>query len=343
MKLKLHAMAALLLSIAGSCALVQSVEGGSLSPFTYTSRDLMLTFRKIGNGGGTIGSVYVEVDIGQASIYYGAALGSSIPITSYSATSQLVGQFDSVDNLSWSVGGCVPNAGDSGDPSKPTRTLWVTEPRQDPDVPASPPWYRSSSFTQGLPDGKIVSIPDNALTWATGNNGVPADSVTNTPTVVVIPSGSTYNASGSLGGNGDYLGYFPCGSVENTTPFDFDSAGSPSRSDLYELQPTSSGTKPPGTYLGYFELETDGTMTFFALPFPAPVLSVNTDGAGNVFVSFPSTLNGTYTLSYTNVAGLSAPTSTWPTVSTNIIGDGNTDVFQQTISGTGTIYSVSVH
>jgi hypothetical protein len=337
MKLKLHAMAAILLSIAGFCALVQSVQAAG---FTDNSRDLILTFRKTGTDGGTQGSVVVEVDIGQASIYYGAGSGSSIPITAYSATSQL-GLFDSVNDLSWSVGGCVPNAGDSGDPSKPTRTLWVTEPRPDPNVAASPAWNRSGSYTQGQADSKINSILDNAATWAA--TAAP-DSLTNTPTAVAIPNGNVYNANGSLGGAGNYLGNFQ-GDVENTTPADFTLSSPPfnlpSRSDLYELQPGSG----PGTYLGYFELGTDGSMTFHGpgLTLPAPTLSAGTDGAGNFSISFPTTTNGTYTLSYTNAAGLTAPVSTWPTVSTNITGDGTVKAFQQTISGAGTFYSVSVH
>ena len=49
------------------------------------------------------------MEIGQASIYYGATAGSTIPITAYSATAQLGTLFDSLNDLSWSVGGCVPN------------------------------------------------------------------------------------------------------------------------------------------------------------------------------------------------------------------------------------------
>jgi hypothetical protein len=129
--------------------------------------------------------------------------------------------------------------------------------------------------------------------------------------------------------------------VENTTPADFDSAGSPSRSDLYELQPGSG----PGTYLGYFELGPDGAMTFNgpALTFPTPNLSASTNSAGSISISFQTTANGIYTLYFTNASGLSAPVATWPTVGTNITGDGTVQSFQQAISGPGTFYSVGVH
>lgn len=327
-------MAVLLLSLAGLCAPEQSVQAQG---FTDTSRDLILTFRKTGFDGGTVGSVVFEVDIGQASIYDSVASGSSVPITAYSASSQLTNLFDSLDDLSWSVGGCVPNAGDSGDPSKPIATLWVTEPRQDPNVQVSPAWHRSGSYTQGQADSKINSILNNAAIWATT---AAADSVTNTATAAAIPAGNVYNANGSLGGAGNYLGTFQ-GDVENTTPPTFDSSGSSSVSDFYRLEPGSG----PGTYLGYFQLNTDGTMTFNgpSLTFPTPNVIASTNGAGNVNISFPTTLNGIYTLYYTNAVGLSAAVSTWPTVSTNIIGNGSTESFQQPISGPGTYYVVGVH
>jgi hypothetical protein len=337
MKLKLHAIAVLLLSLAGLCAPVQSVQAQA---FNDNARDLILTFRKTGfDGSGDIGQYVFEVDLGQASIYYGAAAGSAIPITAYSATDQLATLFDSLNDLSWSVGGCVPNAGDSGDPSIPNSTLWVTEPRQVPNVPASPAWHRSGSFTQGQADSKINSILDNAATWAAST---PPDPLTNAPSFAAIPAGDVYNANGSLGGAGNYLGTFQ-GDVEATTLPTFTTDGTNSISDFYELEPGSG----PGTYLGYFELSTNGAMTFYAGPFamsyPAPTLSVSTDGAGDVFVSFPSTANGTYTLFYTNTAGLTSPVSAWAAVSTNIIGDGTVKSFQQTISGKGTFYAVGVH
>jgi hypothetical protein len=336
MKLKFHARAALLLSLAGSCVLVPNIQ----AQFSYQSRDLMLTFRKTGFDGGSLGTVVIQVDIGQASLYYGATPGSSIPITSYSPGTQL-GLFDDLNDLSWSIGGCVPNAGDSGDASKPSRTLWLTAPRSDPNTAATP-WTRQSSYTQGTTDSHILAVLVNAQTWA---SATPADSVTNTATVAAIPTTSGDNAGGSLGALGNYLGTFQ-GDVENTTPSDFTIVGAPSRSDFYELQPDSTQTSPPGTHLGYFELGTNGSLTFYALStqqYPQPTLSASSDGAGNLFVSFPSTANGTYSLHYTNSAGLTAPVSTWATVSTNIVGDGTVKSFQQPISGPGFFYTVSVH
>jgi hypothetical protein len=333
-------MAVILLSIAGSCALFQSAQADP-STFTDTSRDLMLVFRKTGfDGTGTVGSYVFEVDIGQASTYYGAALGSTIPITAYSASSQLSTVFDDLNDLSWSVGGCVPAAGDSGDPSKPANTLWVTDPRPAPGT-SNPAWVRKSTYSQAGPDSHIDAILVNALKYA----GLTTNSTYNTSTSLAIPVGEGDDATGSLGALGNYQGTFTgdgegLNDVENTTSATFTTAGLTSQSDLYELQPGSGA----GTYLGYFELGTDGSLTFHALPlsYPAPTLSV-TKGSSSVFISFPSATNGTYTLYYTNAAGLTAPVSTWPTVSTNVTGDGTVKAFQQPNSATATFYTVSVH
>jgi hypothetical protein len=332
-------MAGILLSIAGSCALVQSAQAGSAA-FTDNSRDLMLVFRKTGSDGTPTSAPYVfEVDIGQASIYYGATAGSIIPITAYT-TNQLGSLFDDLNDFSWSVSGCVPNIGDSGDPSRPISTLWLTDPRtQDPGTPATA-WPREGIYSQAGVASEINNIMQGAVNYA----ALPStsSSAVNTATTLAIPAGDGYDADGYLTALGNFDGSFP-GDVEITTLPTFTTDGLPSRSDFYELQPGSG----EGAYLGYFELSTNGGLTFYAGPlsvsYPAPTLTVSTAGSGAVSIAFASTANGTYTLYYTNAAGLKAPVSTWASVSTNIVGDGTVKAFQQPISGAGTFYSVGVH
>jgi len=188
---------------------------------------------------------------------------------------------------------------------------------------------------QDLPVNKIVNgILDPAAYYA---SGIPADATTNTATAVTIPASSIYCGGYSgLGILGNYLGTFQ-GVVENTTPAAFTYGTAPSRSDLYELQPGSG----PGIYRGYFELGTDGSMTFTAGYYPSPNLSIATN-SGNANISFQSSWGWTYSLYYTNAAGLSSPVSTWPVLSTTIVGDGNVDQFQMPVSGTTMFYAVSV-
>jgi hypothetical protein len=305
---------------------------------------LILTFRQVGQAFSTASTVVFEVDIGQASLYYGAAAGSSFTVSGYDPNGQLLNFFDnSLDNVGWSVSGCVPNAGDNGSPSKPTRTLWLTDPRSNPNVQA-PAWKRQSTFTQGATDSKIVTLLNNALYWSTVN---PGDAVTNTATALAIPAGNGYNSIYSIGALGNFGGTFlgngsGLNDIENITDANFDLEGTVSRSDLYELQPGSGA----GTYLGYFELGDAGTLTFNAasvVVYPAPTLSITYTG-GNALISFQSVAGGHYTLYATNPAGLTTPVSTW-TPSGTLVGDGAVDSFppQSVNPGSAMFYSVTVH
>jgi hypothetical protein len=339
MKLNRHRTAAVLLSIAGSLSLLEGVQAGP-TVFVYTNRDLVVSFRKTGaDGVGTVSANDFEVDIGQASIYYSAAPGSTTHITQYTAA-QIAGIFDSVNDMNWSVAGCVP-ATDTSNPSVPVKSLWMTAPRANPAVPAAA-WVRNSASTQGTTAADINSILQNAAFYS---GTISNNSLTNNGSAIAIPVGSGHEAGAFLGSLGNFLNTFQ-GDVENTTPPTFTTGGAASRSDLYQLNPDSTGTQPAGAYLGYFELETNGSMVFVAastaVSVPAPTLTA-TAANGVETISFPSFSGATYTLYYTNSAGLAAPIHTWPAVSTNIAGDGSTKSFQQTITDPNRFYSVGAH
>jgi len=250
------------LLVAGSLSLAQSLSAQTI--FTYADRDLLLSFRKTGADGGTTGPNDFEVDIGQASIYYGATAGTTIRISQYS-TAQLAGAFDSINDLSWSVGGCVP-VGDTGSASVPLKTLWVTSPRYlDPSIPGAV-WVRNSSYTQGATSAKMSSILNNGVFYS---GTVPADPNYNTANAIAVPVGSDHEYGYYVGTAGNYGNTFQ-GEVENTTSAGFTTNSATSRSDFYELEPDATGTQPAGAYLGYFELRTDGSMVFVAGPSSTP-------------------------------------------------------------------------
>ena len=330
-------MAVILFSIASSCSLLPSIQANT-PIFTYANRDLILSFRKTGADGGATSPNNLEIDIGQASLYFSAAPGSVTPVTQYS-TSQISAAFNDFNDLSWSVGGCVPPA-DPGDATDPNRTLWVTAPRSaGPSIPANP-WVRNSPTTQGTTAGEINSILAQAAFYS---GTVPADAQNNTLSLVIVPVGTGHEAGHFLGALGNYLNTFQ-GDVENTTPPTFTTDGTPSRSDLYQLYPDHTGTQPAGAHLGYFELETDGSMNFVAAStgVTAPTLTA-TVANGIETISFPSVNGVTYTLYSTNSAGLTAPIHTWPSVPTNLIGDGTIKSFQVPISDANQFYSVGAH
>ena len=54
--------------------------------------------------------------------------------------------------------------------------------------------------------------------------------------------------------------------MEQSTPASFTTAGQPVRADFYQLLSVSNGL--PAKYLGYFELSTNGVLTYTAGPSP---------------------------------------------------------------------------
>jgi len=306
----------------------------SAAPFVYSSRDLMLCFRKIG---ATPGPYELEVNIGHASTYYSAAPGSTINIAQFSTT-QITSVFNNLNDVTWSVGGYVQPS-DGGDASVPAKTLWVTAPR--PSLGSqSVAWVRNSTFSQQGAGGKIASIGGNAQTFS---GSISADPVYNTTTAVRIDSGNGKDYGSFVGDNGDYSSTFQ-GDVENTTPDDFVTGGTSSYCDLYELRPST--TNGPGTYLGYFELRTNGAVAFVAAggastP-PRPTAVGGTSGSGFV-ISFSTVAGATYNLRYTNNVGLISPISTWPVQSNIATGNGSTMSVTNSSSDASRFYVIEAH
>jgi hypothetical protein len=154
-------------------------------------------------------------------------------------------------------------------------------------------------------------------------------------------------AIGDFGANNaDGLGF----TVENTTPSSFTSA---QRSDFYQVCPTGTldpitGSTNASYFLGYFILNSTGTMTFYRAaaalaPPPAPRI-VSITRSANLSTIFFTTTNGTYTytLYYTNSAGLTSSVSNWPTSPTTVIGNGNTNSLTDTTTATNRFYQIGV-
>lgn len=338
-------MSVVVSSAAGALFLLQSVQA-STPIFTYGGRDLILCFRQDLTQPAQPNDL--EVDIGPASTYYGAAVGSKIQVDQSSGASYnkslLNSTFSSLDTLSWSVSGCVPNADTSGNPA--SDTLWLTSPRLDPQVLGAV-WVENGDNGQAAVANEIGAIQFNAGQYSSHV----AANAQNTGTAIVIPVGSfscdsflgpVVNLPAGVGGTtaiGNFDNKFQ-GNVEMTTPVDFveNPNPQPSRCDFYQLVPAPTVNDTPGTYLGYFELEADGSMVFYRLAGPPPAISVTYSGT-TATISFPTANGGTYTLWSTNSAGLLTPISTW-TQGASVVGDGSVMSFQVTASDANAFFSV---
>jgi len=333
-------------------ALLALIQTGEAQTFAYQNNDLVLGFRKTG--------VYQEnhetvVNIGQASNYVNAAIGTSFPVSNFSLSQLVPGSFSSLNHLSWSVVGWYTG---TNYPGYPTYTLWVTVPRPSIGVQSAGA-TRLDRGTQQTTRAQIASIFSGARFVS---SDVGTSNEFNTPYLVregiaaypshilsVFMQGVIDKTLGTLQDT------WPEGNLEVTTPASFSTAV---RSDLYEVRPIAdqngnpivdphTGTSSSGYYVGYFQFNSDGTMTFTreaaAAPLPpAPVLSISRLGTSST-VSFATTNGATYTLYYTNTAGLNAPVANWFSSPTTITGDGNTKSFLDTSTDTDRVYRVGAH
>ncbi|HWV99978.1 MAG TPA: hypothetical protein VNZ64_09825 [Candidatus Acidoferrum sp.] len=317
---------------------------GAQTFFTYNQYgDLCAGFRKTGMNQANYELV---VNIGSITNLEAVPAGSTISISNY-GSSALLNAFSDLNNLQWSVSAGVP--GLSSWAGFPSSTIWFTLPRTDPNTQTQPP-ARQSTALLGNVRQKIISIGSGAHTIS---QNLGTTNANNNALLVREPVGNTSGLSVFISdpGNpsiGDFGGYLPF-SVENTTPASFTAAVV---SDLYQAVPSgkvdpSTGLTTGSDYLvGTFRLATDGTMTFTrastSQPPPPPLISIARTGNTST-VSFGTANGATYTLYYTNAAGLTAPASSWPASPATVVGNGGTNSLSDTTTDPVRFYRVGAH
>jgi len=343
-----------------SCLLGMS-EKANAQFFSYSGTgDLLAGFRKTGIHQG---NYEIVVNLGSVTNFLALPQGSAISISAVSPA-QLADAFpDGNQDLQWSVfsafSGVSPWATPLGE--FPAATIWYTFARTNFDVPSDPhPRYALGS--QANVRQPMLGVGGNASTISIGLGSTNAD---NNSVLVREPvSGNAlFDLTSSIGDPGDptignFGGQGITFTVENTTPDNF---SSPTRSDFYQSCPASAGGRGGGTYIdpitgltngsaylvGYFTLNPGGTMTFtrsstnsVTLPPPPPVLLMVVRSGGTTTISFGTTNGATYTLYYTNSAGISSPVASWPTLPTTITGDGSTKSFNDASTDADRVYRI---
>ena len=238
----------LLAGLAGAALLIPTAVAQT---FTFNQdADLLLGFRNLG------ANDYV-VNIGSISSYSSLGAGT-FPVTGYNPA-DLTTYLGGVDNLTLSI---------SGTGAAPGNTLWLSRARTDPDT-QSTPWDRSLSIVQGNTASKIRVLGNNAETYGTS---IPAGA-NNTLTAIVQPDSAFTSPSASsyseLIGSGNYGGSF-AESIEGTTGSAFSSSGAPLRLDLYQIAAGSG----PSSFIGSFDFNPNGSMTFTPVPEPSAAAMV---------------------------------------------------------------------
>ncbi len=331
----------------GFLGMLLLTEPAGAQPFVFHNGDLLAGFRKTGTHQANYELV---VNVGNITNFEVLAPGATITISKY-APSQLSDAFSDYNNLQWSVSSAFPGA--SRWAGFPSSTIWYTLARSTPDVQSQArariavggqQQTRQSVVSVGF---GAASISANLGTSNLDNNVFLVREPINDPNDLTTFIGDTLNPN--LGDFGSTLPF----SVENTAPASFTSAV---RSDLYQSCPT--GTIDPATgltngvayFVGSFTLDPSGTMTFTRAstnsvpppPPPAPALSVARSGTSTK-VSFGTTNGATYTLFYTNAAGLGAPLTAWPSLPSKVTGDGSTKSFTDTTADADRVYRVGAH
>jgi hypothetical protein len=302
---------------------VHAGAGVAQAQFSYTEGlgqkgDLLICFRPAS------GTYEMVVDAGPVAAFIGLTTGQQIVINpTYYGGLQLA--YVGTNNIYWSALAC----------ERPAGNIWVTRPRTSLDT-QSTPWSCRNASSQNNAGGQIDSIGDDA--WNIANGGDPnGTSPATGSSYVVEPKGSSNDGSFNsysvqIGNNGDLNGFFwgdsTSRSLEQSTPANFTMAGQPVRADFYQILSVSNGL--PAKYLGYFELATNGVMTYTAGPSPtvlsAPRIWFTHNGTTNT-IYFTTVGGGTYnyTLRGTNSTGLSAAKMSWPAIGSSVLGNGLTN------------------
>ena len=292
--------------------------------FVYNNYgDVLAGFRKTGT---YQGNYELVVNLGNITNFLTMAPGAQISL-SVPSPNQLTGAFaDGYQDIQWSVFSTFPVSSSWTNSLGifPPSTIWYTLPRAQLNVQNQAPsrllFGNQSGMSQamaGVGQG-AVTISESLVTNANNNNLLVRELVSaNTSSDLTSQIGDSGNPSyGDF--NNSSLGF----TVENLNPDTFSAA---TQSDFYQSCPKSS-TRPTVTYtdpitgqttgndyfVGYFQFNIDGTMTFTRA-------GGNTAPAISLVSSLNTVTNGFAPLQvvFTNVASGSITNWVWN------FGDGN--------------------
>ncbi len=301
----------------GVIALLVSFIAGDLTAGTLTNYavgDVLICFRKADpTSGASLGGTNLVVDAGTISYFTNLAPNTKVTIGNVNGT-----QLSQVgtNKVGWSAFAYFDDSASS--PAVP-RTLFITDPRSSLNAQTSP--NNCGTGSQNIQTiGQLASIANGAA------NNINFSPLNNSNAVLEL---DTYNAGAGAGAvsyyNGvgsslDLNGTFTY-NFEQFTPAGFTFGGNPQRADFYWMYPVPLHTIASAIFLGYFEFNTNGVMTYTAYPSAAVttpvIISFSRNGTTNS-ITFTTGPTGTYTLRGTNSIGLTSARTNWPALASTL-------------------------
>ncbi len=225
--------------------------------FSYDSGDLIVAFRRTG------ATSDLEVNLGSITSFKNTSTPTDLTSLYGSSLSQtFTGGFGS---LSFTVLGTT-KAASANNGNAAVNTSWLTLKRSDTEVQTTVPNRFTPSKTQSI-QSQISGIAGDGTT--AGAKQYAINNANNTAPYLLIPTSANDSFTTKFPSTGG-LQSLVTSSVENTAPATFTSGYI--RSDLYEYLPGPSSSK--ATYLGFFTLGNDGTLTFAPVPEPQEYAAV---------------------------------------------------------------------
>jgi hypothetical protein len=307
-----------------------SVRGNT---FAYTNGNVLICFRKANpTTYASLGGNDLVVNAGPINYFTNLAPNTKVTITAY--TGGQLGQV-ATNSVGWSTWAYFDEV---ADPTA-TNTLFMTKPRTSLNNQTAPYNIRNHN-SYGYVIGELSAIVQGAM----DNAGYsPYNS-----SLAVLESDSWNESEGlslsyynGLGTTFDFNGSFQA-DPEQYNPANFTTSGNPLRSDFYWLYP-SSASNLKAVFLGYFELSTNGVMTYTAYPTPtvvAPTIISFTRTGSTSTVTFTTGNSGTYTLRGTNSLTSGTPSTNWPSV-TSVAGDGSNHSLSDITTSTNKFYIIT--
>jgi len=311
--------------LAGFLGLVAVVQAQT---FSYNNGDLLIGVRAAAGG-----SSDLVVNAGPVSAFTNLTAGTKITITSLSG-SLLQSAFGDTNSLSWSAFACIDSGVDES-------TLFMSRSRSDVNA-QSTPWRRYTLDSQGSVVAKINGVGVGAFNLGLLQSAGP----NNSTTAIVEPESAnvapTYSYRSMLGNLLNWGGTFQ-GNPEQNTAAGFTNSGQAVRADFYWLPPGGTASShPAGNYLGYFEFNTNGVLTYTAGPSASVVVAahiVSITRVGNLAtVNFTTGSAGTYTLRASS--DLTIPRASWAILG-SVSGNGLTNALSETTAATARYYTIS--